>query len=207
MKTDRILEQTASVVSWIMSPLLIPTYVTILAMFDTYLQVTPIKARMIVLGAVFAFSCLVPLIVICFLKLIGVAKSTDLTERKERPIPYSVALVCYVGLWIYLRHIHAPDWLSTFFLASAISAVINVLVTIKWKISGHATGLGGLMAFTFFMSWRGVTFHDAVWPFILATLLAGITASARLMLKRHTVMQIVAGLSTGILTVTLCELL
>lgn len=196
----------AKVVSQLFTPLIVPTYATLIALWGTYMQVATPKARIMVLAAVFAFSFLVPLIVICFLKVTHVIKDTELNERHERPIPYSVATVCYLGLWIYLTNIHAPQWFCSFFLASAIAGIVNLIVTFKWKISGHATGMGGLVAFTFFVCWRPLTFSGSPLFFLLAVGAASLVATARLTLERHTVMQIVAGFLTGIVSVALTQL-
>lgn len=206
-KGSRIITIAAKVMSVLFTPMLIPTYVVLLTFWGTYLQVVELKARLLVLGAVFAFTCLLPLIVIAFLKTIHVAKSFDLTERHERPIPYAVATVCYVGLWLYLRALHAEPWVANFFIATAAAAVVNFVVNFRWKISGHATGMGGLVAFTFFMCWRHVTFSGSPVWFLLSVVAAGLVCSSRLVLERHTPMQILAGLATGIGSVSIAEML
>lgn len=197
----------SSAVSTLFSPLLIPSYVGVLVLWGSYLAVTALKARLMVMAAIFGLTCLLPLIVICFLKAIRVVESTGLNERRERPIPYAVAMVGYMALWVYLGRIHAPGWFSAFYLASAIAAMINFIVNFRWKISGHATAAGGLLAFTFFMLWRMTSFSDSPIWFLLAVMIAAMVSSARLALERHTVMQVVAGLITGIACVTVTQLL
>lgn len=197
----------ASVCSAIFSPLIVPLYATVLSLWGTYLMVTPLKARIMVTLAVAAFSFVAPLLVICFLKAIKVVKTTDLTERHERPIPYSVATVCYIGLWIYLGHINAPQWFSSFFLASAIAAVVNLIVNFKWKISGHATGMGGITMYCFFIYWRQITFVGFPTWFVVAVIGSGLVLSSRLMLQRHTVGQLIAGYLTGCIVVTATQIL
>ncbi len=197
----------ATICSNVFSPLIVPLYATIISFWATYLMVAPLKTRVLVTIAVAAFSCVLPLLVILFLKAIKIVKSADLTDRHERPIPYSVATVCYVGLWLYLNNINAPQWFSSFFLASAIAAVINLAINFKWKISGHATGIGGLTMFCFFIYWKQITFIGFPTWFIVMILISGFVLSSRLILQRHTVGQLVAGYLTGCVTVALTQLL
>lgn len=197
----------ASICSALFSPLLVPLYATVLSLWGTYLMVTPLKARLMVTMAVLAFSFVAPMLVIYFLKAIKVVKSADLTERHERPIPYSVAIVCYIGLWVYLGHINAPQWFSSFFLASAIAAVVNLIVNFRWKISGHATGVGGLTMYCFFIYWRQITFIGFPTWFIVAVLVSGLVLSSRLQLQRHTVGQLAAGYLTGCVTVAVTQII
>lgn len=197
----------SKVLSSIFSPLLIPTYVTYIALFNTYMKVTEPRIRLLVVLSVFVFTCIVPLLTIATLKALKKANSFDLIERKERPIPYSVAIVCYIGLFIYLGKIHAPEWLSVFFLSAAIAGIINAIITIWWKISGHATAMGALVAFTFLIDFSHLTFSGSNTIFLCSVVVAGAVCSSRLILQRHTPMQLAAGFLCGVSTVTISELL
>lgn len=72
-----------------------------------------------------------------------------------------------------------------------------MFVTRFWKISLHAIGVGGLLAFTTVLWW----FFDAIDISILAGifLMAGITGTARLYLGVHTKYQVWMGYLVGML--------
>ncbi|MDE5812329.1 MAG: phosphatase PAP2 family protein [Muribaculaceae bacterium] len=187
--------------SGLFSPLLMPTYVVAVALWATYLNVTTLGTRLMVLAAVFAFSCMLPIIVIFFLRAIKYIESTNLDNRRDRVIPYFITTLTYIGLSIYLNRIHAPAWLILFFAGTSAAGFINLLITLKWKISGHATAMGGLVAMAIFASARNLAMHPQWWWIIVAVMIAGVVASSRLLLRCHTPAQIAAGFLTGLLCI------
>ena len=193
----------ARTISVIFSPLLMPTYIMAVALWGTYLNITPLKTRLMVLAAVLAFSCMLPLITICFLRAIKFINTTALESQRDRAIPYFVATLTYFGLAIYLHRIHSPAWLAAFFVGTAVAGFINFAVNFKWKISGHATAAGALVAMALFATARHLSMTSKWWWIIVAVMVAGIVASARLALRCHTPAQIAAGFLTGLVAVGL----
>ena len=84
-----------------------------------------------------------------------------------------------------------------FLIGGGIAALTSVLINFKWKISAHGTGMGGLLALIFSIWMHGYNFFDFM-PFASIALLAtGIVGSARLILRRHTLGQVIAGTLNG----------
>jgi membrane-associated phospholipid phosphatase len=82
-----------------------------------------------------------------------------------------------------------------FALVSTISVVLVTIITIKWKISAHLTGIGGLtgMIFSLLLKTNG---NLLIW-FFISILLAGILGSARLVMDAHSPKQIYSGFAVG----------
>ena len=140
----------ARFLSAICSPLLMGTYGIALAIWLSYLCYSPDKAKAVVIAATFVATCIIPVIAIFLLSKTGVVKDPTLNERSDRTVPYIITGLCYIGTAVYYRFVNAPVWLSMFAVGGAVSLVLLTVINRFWKISGHATGMGGIVAMLFF---------------------------------------------------------
>lgn len=191
----KVLSTVSNVLSAVFSPLLVPTYAYSIAMWTTRMSVLPERTRLISSLVVLAITALIPFTVILFMIRKGLASGPALESRRDRPIPYSVTIICYLfAAWcVWLL----PRWIPMFFIAAAVAALLDVLINIKWKISAHATSMGGLCAA---IAYIGMTSQSTVvyLPWLCGIiLLSGAVCSARLYLKRHTPAQVYAGWCLG----------
>ena len=80
-------------------------------------------------------------------------------------------------------------------LATLMAMVICIVVNIKWKISEHMTAIGGviggLIAFSFLFN-----YNPTIW-LSLFILLAGVLGSARIILRHHTLPEVLTGFAVG----------
>ena len=81
----------------------------------------------------------------------------------------------------------------------ALNMLLVGLISLKWKISAHASGVGGLLAFYVVASHLNAVPYDLNLCLMLITI-AGLTVSARLALNSHNLMQVVAGFLLGLFT-------
>ena len=183
--------------SVVFSPMLTATYGVALAMLLSYLSFSPLKARVTVTAVTFAATCAIPVIAIFMLYRLGSVKEPGLNNREDRTVPYLVATACYVGTAVYTRFVNAPMWLSMFLIGGAVSLAVLTIVNRWWKISGHATGMGGLTAVIFFLMYSGSSVGGLMPEVIAAVILSGMVCTARLILRRHTLAQVAAGFING----------
>jgi len=179
------------------------TYAIVLSMWLSYLCYSPLKAKLVVSAITFVATCVIPVIAIFLLNKAGVVKNPTLNDREDRTIPYIISTICYCGAGTYYHFVNAPVWLSMFMYGGALALLILTLVNRKWKISGHATGMGGLVAMLFFLMCSGNGLRDMQWEFIAGVVMAGAVCTSRLVLDRHTLMQVGAGFLNGFLCVFL----
>lgn len=189
--------------SGIFSPLLTPTYGVLLALWVSVLCYQPLGTRLAVLLVIFGITCVLPVIFISVLHNLKLIKDIHLNDRKERIYPYIAAIACYIGGVFYLRHVHAPDWLVSFMIGGTIAIVTTLLINIKWKISAHAAGLGGIVAMLVFIHTSGLEAFNTFWLMCIAIVISGAVGTARLYLERHSFWQILAGFFNGYICVTL----
>lgn len=194
---EKSLNIIARILSGIFSPLLMGTYAMILALWISYLNYTPMVAKLTVLSVTLIATCVIPVITIFVLWKAGIIKDPRLNTGRERLIPYMVATAGFIAVCVYSRIVNAPLWLTMFYAGATLAMIIDTTLTGKWKISGHATGMGGLCAILFYMMISAISVYPITVEFLCAVLAAGLVCTSRLILERHDIWQILAGFANG----------
>ncbi|MBQ4345218.1 MAG: hypothetical protein IJC40_04880 [Muribaculaceae bacterium] len=195
----------AEALSKIFNPLLIPTYSIITALLlSQQLYGVSRVARNSAMVVTFALTCIVPIIVIYILIRTGNITDPQVNKQKERLLPFVATIICYIASAMHLSIVHAPAWLSMFMVGAAVSATIVVIVNLKWKISAHATAMGGFVALVMFMALNNLLSEGNILPMLTISILsAGAVCSSRLYLQHHDIWQILAGFANGFIVVFL----
>jgi len=173
--------QFARQVSTILSPITVSLPLVILVAL--YHSTNTLNALIYAVITLF-FLSIGPMIYI----LIGVRRGkyidVDLSLRKQRAGPFLFGIVSTtIGLLI-LIFTHGPKNLQTLLLITTISGVLMMVTTLWWKISIHASSLAG--AVTILTSLYGAI----VLP---AYLLVVLVSWSRVVLRHHTIAQVVVG--------------
>jgi membrane-associated phospholipid phosphatase len=115
---------------------------------------------------------------------LGKVSDVDVSRRKERIGPFLFGLASVLAGLVTLVLIKAPKNLQTLLIITAVSCIVMLVITLWWKISIHASSLAGTL--TFLTALYGVIVLPA---FLLVVLVSW----SRVVLRRHTVAQVVAG--------------
>ncbi len=196
----------AKFISTMLSPLLTPTYGTLMALSITPKLLDVTGARFKLLLIVFALTCIFPMITIAVLHNFKVIKDKRMISRKERLIPYITGTIYYAVAVYHVIYTHEPRWLVMFFAGGALACLISTVVNSRWKISAHMAGMGGLVALLWQINAMELEIISSPWMMLyilIAIFLSGMLGSARLMLKRHTLPQVLAGFLNGLICVSL----
>ncbi|QQR96182.1 MAG: hypothetical protein IPJ93_05905 [Bacteroidota bacterium] len=192
-----MLNRFFSVVTYLTHPLLIPTYLLlILFNSDTYLSYTLSPAlQRIILSAVFVLTCLMPFLSsVLLLKKQGV-QGLLMEDRQSRTIPYFFTLIYYVACYYFLLKLPVSSVIKILILAAACCIALAFTINFFWKISIHLIGLGGMAGAFYVLSL--LLSSEFILPFVLSIILAGLTASARLMKKCTPPSQLYFGFIVG----------
>lgn len=206
IKKIRILDETAKFISTMLSPLLTPTYSTLMALSISPKLLEVTGARFKLLLIVFALTCIFPMITIAVLHNFKVIKDKRLISRKERMIPYIAGTIFYALAVFHVIYTHEPQWLVMFFVGGTLACLISTIVNLWWKISAHMAGMGGMVALLWQIDAMELEIISRPWMMayiLIAILLSGMLGSARLLLKRHTLPQVLAGFLNGLICVSL----
>lgn len=69
------------------------------------------------------------------------------SDRVDRPVYFTYALLVYIAGYIYYRFIAFDGWMAYFILTYVIVTAVMTLATLKYKVSVHACGIAGPTTF------------------------------------------------------------
>lgn len=198
---ERVVSRLSNIISWVMVPLLMPVYSTILIFTLSPMSYVTTQAKVVFTLCVLAFCALIPMGLVVLLKKFGVVQDLGLNGRKERLVPYIITIASYIGTAIFFAYKGAPLWMTAFYMSGSVAALINLIVNFWWKISAHAASAAGTVALMLVICRTGMA-HGPVGEWTAALIiLSGLLGSARVWLGRHTVMQVLCGYAVGFLCV------
>jgi hypothetical protein len=200
--TNRI----ATFLSVVFHPLIITTYLFGLLFILTPDLVGVSALELPAIGSllllIFLNTFIAPSVIIYYFHRFGVISSLHVDNLRERRLPYLVSIIIY-GFAAYLFGWKlqpigelAPQ-ISIILAGVTVSLIFVALVSLFWKISAHATGIGGAIGILTSLLLR---FDETTLfvPLLLTIVMGGFLMSARLQLNAHTWAQIAAGVLGGI---------
>ena len=189
--------------SFLFHPLLIPVAgISILLFTGSWISFIAFQSKKVILMLFTVGTVLLPLLMIPVFLFRRVITDIYIDERSERLIPYSLTAIFYIFTYIMLRRIPVYHFMYAFMLGCVISVCVLFFLNIRWKISAHMTGLGGLTAFIFITAIHLEV--NLLFYLVLSIAASGITASARLSLKAHTPAEVYAGFMLGATIMSCC---
>lgn len=192
---EKTLIRVARMVSAVFTPFSIPFLAFLILFLFSYLSIMPIQYKLIVLGIVYSFTIMIPVLAIFIFKKINGFSAQELGERKKRYVPFFLTITSYVFCLLMMNRLNIPWYMSGIILAALIMMVICIVVNLKWKLSEHMAGagavIGGLVAFSALFG------YNPVWWLCLFILVAGVLGTARIILGHHTLGEVMGGFAVG----------
>lgn len=194
----KIKQGIARGISAIFHPLIIPTLAFLLFMnTGFYFSALSFDAKKIILLVVFLSTFLLPAISIALMNL-NTRFKPDLEKSPDRVVPLlSAAVFYYVGYYA-LGQMNVFPVYRVFLISSILIIILLMLVSIRWKISAHMAGIGGLIGALAALSLRLGLNSSLILSILIV--IAGLTGSSRLILAKHTTPQVYAGFLIGFST-------
>ena len=162
----------------------------------SYLSMLPWIYKGSVLFLVWLFTCLVPTSLIRLYRHYQGWSLLRLMQREARLVPYVISIACYFTCFYVMNALHIPHFMSSIVVAAIAIQIICALINNRWKISTHTAAIGGttgaLVAFSFILDF------NPVWWLALLILLAGIIGTGRMLLRLHSLGEIVGGYLVGL---------
>ena len=173
-------EESASMISLVFNPAVIAAFTFLILLYP----LRDIQAFLSLLGICITFGTLVPLVMMCQLSRRGLISDFYVSEKEERARPFAGAIASYVVGSIALLLVRAPTIVTALMLCYVGNTVIMMLITLRWKISVHASGIAGPTT--------ALVYGVGIWTAVFFALLFPV-GWARLRLKAHTPWQMLAG--------------
>lgn len=184
-----------------MHPLLMATYMCLLLFFGiqntVYDYLTPLRAKLWVSIIVFLFSFVFPVINIFILVKIKRIPSLTLSNQKDRTFPLFITAMFYFGLFYLLMDQNIWNSIKLFVFGGAVCILLTTLINLKYKISAHMVGLGGVLGILISVSY--LIKFDMTPYYIGVILIAGLVGCARLVLNEHKPAQLYLGFFMGLI--------
>ncbi len=201
LKIQRIFSQIISV---LFHPLLMPTF-GIFLIFNS-IAILSYNAQYVILLVVASTTFVLPLTMLPFFAYKKIVNNVKMDTAKERILPLAVTVIFFLfSFYILYARLSPPRAVLTFILASVISVSITLIVTLKYKISAHMVGVGGIIGLLIVLSLKYMI--DLQHWIMIMFVISGVVAYARLRLNAHTPMQVVFGFLTGLFVVFITFLL
>lgn len=193
----------ARILSFVLHPLLLATYLITLFSFLFPSAIYPIKAesRFSFLMLLFILTFLLPVINIVFFKFLGVISSFTMQHRKERIKPFLLIVLLY-AVFTYLLYsktrLTIGDNLFNLILIIDALVLAAFLITLFYKGSIHSLGIWGVVGMLLPLN-KVVEDGSLFIPTLVSLVLAGIVMSSRLQLNAHTPREVLVGSLAGFL--------
>jgi membrane-associated phospholipid phosphatase len=191
IKNRRVWRDLARILSTIFNP-----FLTALALFVILAHVTASSTddfwRLLFISTF--FTSIGPMIYVFWLYSSDRISDLDMSVRHEREAMFGAFVVFYLLGTIALYFVRAPSLLIAAMAGYTLSTAVVQYITRYWKISTHALGITApLVAMTLLYGRQPL-------PFLVLIPMVG---WARVYLKAHTLMQVLAGCVLGAFSVVL----
>ena len=188
-------------ISILFHPLLVPT-IGFLLLFQSgfYFSMLNWEVKKFILLIVFFTTCLLPLLTI---GLLSMNERFDRTMGKstDRVLPLMLSAVYYyIGYYLLGRLPIFPVY-KVFLIATVLVIILLMVVSLRWKISNHTASIGGLAGALLALSLRLQINTSEILALVFVA--GGLVGTSRLLLKKHTPLQVYAGYALGFLVMFL----
>lgn len=187
--------RSAKALSAVFNPFYLPVMGLLVLFIFSYLKFLPWSYKLLILLLVYVLTILVPTRLIGYYQKYQGWNKQEMASKERRVIPYVISILCYFCCLYLLNMLHAPHVIGSVLAASLTIQVICAIINLKWKISTHTAAIGGItgaiLAFAFLLGF------NPTWWLCLTILLGGIVASCRMILRQHSLSQVVTGFLLG----------
>ncbi len=194
-------------ISYVFHPLIMPFLGTLLLMIFHKVFVARFTPELVQYTLLFIFvsTFLIPAIGSYVMLKQGVISSLQMPEKGERKYPYLLTVIIYSLTWYMMNKLGFPKIMLFFIIGITLVIALLSIINIKYKISAHAAGVGGLVAFSFLIGDQSTI--DFRWLILASLIIAGLVMSSRIYLKAHRTSQVYTGFLLGFIVIFISGIL
>jgi membrane-associated phospholipid phosphatase len=197
MKQQKQIILTARLLSMLFTPFYLPIVGIALLFLFSYLNMFPWSYKIQVLLMVYLFTVMLPSLLIHVYRRYQGWNLIELGHREKRMIPYILSIISYFTCVYVMERLHMPHFMGSIIVAALAVQIVCALINIWWKISTHTAAIGGvagaLFAFSYYLGF------NPVWWLCLVIIVAGMVGTSRMILRQHSLSQVVGGFGIGFL--------
>lgn len=205
---ENLEKQFAMAISVVFQPIFVPIYsLFILFNADTYVTyAVPEEFKQYIYLITLLNTIILPMGVFYYFYRTKLIDSIHMHTARERSLPFLTIIVFQLSTFFIFHNSPLPSLFANLVLGAAFSVATAFIINLKWKVSIHMLGIGGIVGTVIGLILRYQV--DAV-PLVMGLiLLSGLVGYSRLRLNAHTPLQVYVGfvLGTMILTLTVMNL-
>ena len=189
--SEKKLIVTARMLSITFNPFYLPLVGLILLFLCSYLSMLPLSYKLTVVFITYLFTILLPTFLIRMYNKYHAKKLFRLLNHERRMVPYIISITCYFTCYYLMAYLRIPHFISSILVAALAIQMVCALINIWWNISTHSAGIGGvtgaLIVFSLIFGFY------LLWWLSLTLIISGLVGTSRLILRRHTLAQVVVG--------------
>ncbi|MBO5583101.1 MAG: hypothetical protein SPK85_01315 [Prevotella sp.] len=185
------------VVSMMFTPFYLPLVGLAALFFFSYLNTFPLYYILMVMGIVWLFTVLLPTRLIHLYRRYHGWTPIQLGVRERRMVPYVISILCYFICFYILSLRHTPHTITSILIAALAVQMLCAMINVWWKVSTHSAAIGGVAGGL--LSFSLIFNFNPVWWLCLVILLGGMVGTSRMILRQHTLPQVVVGFFVGLL--------
>lgn len=186
----------ARIMSMIFTPFYLPLVGLVALFLFSYMSLLPLAYKLPMLLTVYISTILMPSLLIHLYRRFQGWTSKELGRKERRIVPYLISILCYFGCFFLMEYRNTPRVISIILVAALVIQMVCALINVWWKISTHTAAIGGVAGGLVVYS---ITFSfNPIWWLAFVILLAGMVGTARMILRQHTLAQVVTGFLVGV---------
>ena len=199
---ERLLLRCARVLSAVFSPFYMTFVLFAVVLLHSFRRllyvgfVPSVWGYLILLFMVASFTLIIPRVSIALLRRMMKQNRWVMSQRQNRGVPYVMAILSYLACAIMLYTLKVPPYLQGVIVSSLVVLMLCAVLNVWWKVSVHMAALGMVAAATGVF---GVAMNfNPLWFLCLLFLVSGAVGSSRMLLRQHTLPQVLWGYVLGV---------
>jgi hypothetical protein len=187
-------------ISLLFHPLLMPTLGLLLILNSgTYIALLEPVAKRALLFVMALGTLIFPLMMVPVLYYRKLVPATAVLSGEERLLSRVILLVLYIVTFVYFVRLPLSRLIHAYSLSLPILVAILLLLSLKFRICGHMTALGGISGLVIGLVLLLET--PLLWILAMVILAAGLTGSARLLVGVQRPAEVYSGFLLGFVVV------
>ena len=186
---------TARIMSMIFTPFYLPIVGLIALFIFSYMSLLPMMYKLVMLAIVYLLTVVAPSLLIHLYRLCQGWTSHELGRKERRLVPYIISIVCYFACFFWMEYRNTPRVISIIVVVALTIQMVCALINIWWKISTHTAAIGGVAGGL--VSYSIAFSFNPLWWLCFVLILAGAVGTARMILRQHSLSQVVTGFLIG----------
>lgn len=186
---------TARIMSMIFTPFYLPIVGLIALFIFSYMSLLPMMYKLVMLAMVYLLTVVAPSLLIHLYRLYQGWTSHELGRKERRLVPYIISIVCYFACFFWMEYRNTPRVISIIVVVALTIQMVCALINIWWKISTHTAAIGGVAGGL--VSYSIAFSFNPLWWLCFVLILAGAVGTARMILRQHSLSQVIGGFLVG----------